>query len=138
MKVRHAVALACAALVATGCAADRREVAYTDYFQAKAQDAIKREWVPEWLPETTTDIREVHAGDTGRALLRATWPTDADLPTDCVPVDVPPPPSFGADWFPEDAVQLGQVHVCDDEGYVVIADGVLYRWTTGHERTEEV
>lgn len=137
MRDRHLLALVCAALLATGCAAETREVVYTDYFQAKAQDAIKREWVPEWLPEQTTDIREVHAGDSGRALLRAAWPAGAELPADCVPVDVPPPPPFAADWFPQDVLQRGDVHVCEDDSYVVVDDDALYRWTTGRAQTEE-
>lgn len=117
------------AVALTGCAVERHEVTYDDYFDAKAQDAIKREWVPEWLPEQTTRIREVHQGQTGNALLRATWPSDAELPADCTIVEDAPPPPLQASWFPEDVPTRGGIHQCDDDSYVVLADGVLYRWT---------
>lgn len=119
------------AVASTACAVDRHEVHYDGYFDAKAQDAIKREWVPEWLPEDSTDIREAHAGDSGNTVLRAAWPQGAELPDHCAEVDVPPTPRLEADWFPEDVVGLGAVAVCEDDGYVVVADDVLYRWTVG-------
>jgi hypothetical protein len=136
-RTRHLLVACVAALATAGCAVDRHEVAYTDYFDAKAQDAIKREWVPEWLPEVVTDIREVHAGDTRKTLLRAQLPQGASLPDECAPVDVPPTPSLDAAWFPADVIQLGEVSVCDDDSYVVVADGVLYRWTVGPQRPDD-
>ena len=136
-RIPHVALAAAAVLAATACAVDRHEVAYDGYFDAKAQDAIKREWVPEWLPEGATDIREVHAGDSRKALLRATWPQDASLPAECAPVDVPPTPALDAEWFPADVTSLGDVSVCDDDSYVVVADGVLYRWTVGPKRTDD-
>lgn len=132
----HLTMVAVIAVAGTACAVDRHEVAYADYFEAKAQGAIKREWVPEWLPEGVSDIRELHAGDTGKALLRASWPQGEELPVHCARVDVPPSPPLQVEWFPDDVTTLGQVSVCEDDGYVVISEGVLYRWTVGPRRAD--
>jgi len=91
--VRRLVALALVtALGLTGCARDQYTTTYADTITARQQGAVERGWIPDWLPEDATNLREIHRPRTGAAVVRATLPGGL-LPDACFTVeDVAPPP----------------------------------------------
>jgi hypothetical protein len=52
------------AQVLAGACTDRRESAFADLKEARASGAVDRGWVPGQLPESATDLRELHDTDT--------------------------------------------------------------------------
>ncbi len=114
-----------------GCSVDTYEVSYASVFEARAHEADTRGWLPEWLPEGATDIRQRHDGRESDTILRATLPPDASLDAFCTPgASSPPAVPLAADWFtpagtPSDAL------ACDDRWYAVIDGSGLFMWRSG-------
>lgn len=93
------VVMAVLAVAVVGCARDRYESSYADLVQARQRDAIDRGWIPEFLPESTTDLREVHDPRTRQHVVRGTL-TEGELPGDCDEVEVVGSPPLDASWLP--------------------------------------
>lgn len=87
------------ALAVTGCARERYASSYDDMIQAEQRDAVERGWIPEFLPESTTDLREVHDPRTRQHVVRGTL-TEGQLPDACDEVEVVGTPPLDADWLP--------------------------------------
>ena len=64
MRVTFLFAFACLALVRC----DSRESSYATYEAAVHDGAIKRGWLPGWLPRTASNIHEWHDQDTNETL----------------------------------------------------------------------
>jgi hypothetical protein len=126
------VLLAAAALVA-GCRGTY-EVAYDDFVEARQHDAVDRGWVPEWLPESTTAIREVHDADTGERVLTATLAEPAAFDEACPDAALDPPPIPYPRWLEARPDPAG-ARDCGDDG-VAVLDGdrlILWRGVEPHE-----
>lgn len=117
------VALCLLALVA--CQRDRYETSYDDFVTARQQDAVDRGWIPEFLPEEATDLREVHTPDD--ALVVATLPGGI-LPDVCRNVEEVDMPALDAPWAPPP--EMGRAVRCG--GWEGRLDGTtLLLWSDG-------
>jgi hypothetical protein len=112
-----------------GCAQEFHDAAWDDLVTARQQDAIDRGWVPEWLPESATDLVERNHPASGEVVVRATLPDDQWLDA-CTPTDTPPArPTLSPDWWQPGTD--GVPHTCDD-GWSALRDGdLLWTWTLG-------
>jgi hypothetical protein len=85
---------------------ERQENSYSSFAEAQSSGAITRGWVPEWLPPTSKDIREVHDIDTNRLMVSFVFPKKSAvaLPVNCKRIDpsTPPAPPFTKTWWPSD------------------------------------
>ena len=93
------VATTVLALAVAGCARDRYESSYGDFVQARQRDAVERGWIPDFLPESTEDLREVHDPRSRQHVVRGTL-TAGELPDACEEVEVVGTPPLDASWLP--------------------------------------
>ena len=93
------VVTALLALALAGCARDRYQSSYDDMIQAKKRDAVDRGWIPEFLPESTTKLREIHDPRTRQHVVMGTL-TEGQPPDACDEVEVVGTPPLDADWLP--------------------------------------
>lgn len=104
-------ALVVAALLAValaGCARDRYQSSYDDVVQAKRRDAVERGWIPEFLPEGVTDLREVHDPRSRQHVVMGRLPDGVELPEqECEQVEIIGTPPLDADWLPTAAGSVG-------------------------------
>lgn len=111
----------------SACARERPESFYGSLPEARRSGAIERGWVPAWLPETATEIREVHDIDTNESLLAFAMPPQQQwmlsawtFPGDCrrVAYSSTVQPGFSRGWWP-DSVQLERsydIFRCEQDG----------------------
>src|SRR5215831_1227566 len=105
MCLRPFVAAAILVVTCTACA-EQQEASYADVAAAERAGAIQRGWVPDWLPRSAHDLREVHNLDTNQSMLTFRYdPSDQlSVPNHCSQVrpsevrDVP----FSVSWWPRD------------------------------------
>jgi hypothetical protein len=62
-SVTWLVLLICGLALYSGCS-ERFESSYADKAAAVEDGAVRRGWIPPWVPESATAIREVHDLDT--------------------------------------------------------------------------
>ena len=113
---------------------------YPSFAAAIDAGAVSRGWVPEWLPQNTGKIFEVHNLDTNHFMVHFlfTQHTNPSLPTSCKSVapTTPPPPPFSRKWWPADVPASGYAthrHAyfqCESE-YVAVSPalGEGYVWS---------
>lgn len=92
----------------TACAWETLDSSYGTAKAAVDAGMIEKGWIPAWVPQDATDLREVHNVDSNVSELSFAKPTTRPvrLPTDCRQVahaDVFPP-WIGRDWWPDDDV----------------------------------
>jgi hypothetical protein len=94
-------------LTLSGCWLERREVSYTNMQEALEHGAVDRGWIPDWIPLSATNIREIHDLDTNESMMAFELPRQAkwQLPSDCKPVPYGEigPPRFDRSWWPSNA-----------------------------------
>jgi hypothetical protein len=141
----------CLACVLIACHSDRRESSYPSLADAKKDRAIDRGWIPDFLPESSRAIHEVH--DISPS---TTWCAFEFLPSDSQglrkslgSVDASPPsvrrvPNPGKWWWPavlRGDLDLVKIHGAGFELYVVVTpdtpsttEVLLFAvdWTKGH------
>jgi hypothetical protein len=97
------------------------EESYPDVQAVRADGAIDRGWVPDWIPEGARNIREIHKIDTSESILSFEISPDArwTLPSKCQPVAYPKitAPRLDRDWWPADSdlQHSFQLHRCPGE-----------------------
>lgn len=77
MGLTPAVFCFACALALIACHGDRRESTYSSFADAKKDGAIDRGWIPDFLPETSRSIHELHDMSPS-----TTWCAFEFLPTD--------------------------------------------------------
>ena len=105
MKAASATLVAAVLLLAS-CGWLGGEAAYESFAAAEKAGAVKRGFVPEWLPKSSSNLKEKHERDGSASILRFTfdvtekWP----LPSACKQVEgsKAPPPRLKAAWWPND------------------------------------
>lgn len=117
---------AAVALVVGGCAQQYHEASWSDLVTARQQDAIERGWLPAFLPEDATDIRQRNEPSSGVRIAVATLPATVDLP-ECAGTS-PDPVPLRADWFPSEP---GDPMACADGWTAARAGDVVALWHTG-------
>lgn len=69
------------AFLLSGCLlSDTLDATYDDVAEARAAQAIEKGWIPEWVPEHATALREVHNLDTSVSALAFDLPADTRVP----------------------------------------------------------
>ena len=102
------VVTALLALVVAGCARERYASSYDDVIQARQRDAVERGWIPEFLPEGTTDLHEVHDPRARQHVVMGRLPGPDALPDEaCAPAEVVGSPPLDAPWLPTAAGSVG-------------------------------
>ncbi len=56
------------AVTCTGCGG-QQEASYADLIAAERAGAIRQGWIPDWVPKSARDLREVHNIDTNQSML---------------------------------------------------------------------
>ncbi|TQM16867.1 hypothetical protein FB548_0235 [Pseudoxanthomonas sp. 3HH-4] len=103
-RSQQAVLLLLTTISVTGCLDTTLDAKYPTTAAAIADGAITRGWVPEWIPVTATNLREVHNLDTNVSALTFDLPNGSrlQLPGDCKPITFPGlvPSHFNRSWWP--------------------------------------
>ena len=100
MAITALVALTCS------CTNDVLDATYATRAEAVSAGAIKRGWIPSWIPPEASSLNEVHNVDTNESVLafrlpaNFTWSPPA---SSCRPVNAGQfyEPSFSREWIPE-------------------------------------
>ena len=138
--MRERAILACLVSVLGGCA-DIVEEHYSNYESANASGAMKRGWVPSWLPASAHNLNEAHSIDTNQSLLHfefesAEW---EGIQHECVSIahSAVRKPGIEAQWWPR-ALPQGAfsanrlVYYSCDNGAAFLAvnsgEGHAYYW----------
>lgn len=126
-------------LVACG---EVQESAYATLAEAKADGAMQRGWIPEWVPDSAVDIREIHDLDINHSALSLRFTPNApwNVPKDCekiIPSSAGKPTmrlsSWPRDVPPTPVVTPRHAYFKCVEGFVAIntTQGELFLWTHG-------
>ena len=97
------VASLVALVLLLGCTDETLDASYPAASDALADGAVKRGWIPAWIPSTATDIHEVHNLDSNQSALSFTLPQAAwRPPASCRRADGGelPGPAFDRPWLP--------------------------------------
>ena len=91
--------------IASSCTNDVLDTSYATRAEAVADDAVKRGWVPVWVPSEATELREVHKVDTSESALFFNLPAGLHWrpPTPCRTADGGEfsEPAFSRSWLPD-------------------------------------
>jgi hypothetical protein len=84
----------------------RPEASYADFAEAEKAGAMRRGWVPAWIPRSARTIRETHDLDTKQTMLSFRYAPGEMLavPDSCIPVgstELRGTP-FSPSWWPRD------------------------------------
>lgn len=125
------------AMAATGCARDRYATSYPDQVAAERRDAVDRGWIPAFLPEDTTDLREVHDPTAGTHVMVATL-AGGVIPDACSAAsgNIEPPP-LDAAWLADDASQVGTAVRCENGWVGTVEDATITLWAVAPTIPEE-
>jgi len=102
-RISHLVVCIAAAAIASSCTNDVLDASYATHAEAVAAGAVKRGWVPAWVPPEATDLREVHKVDTNESALSFALPSGLHWtpPAPCRPADAGEfsEPAFRRSWL---------------------------------------
>ena len=73
------------ALFATAGCSDRYEASFSTYADAKSRGALERGWLPEFLPDSATEIREEHDIDSNELWVTFNFGEEFQAPASCSP-----------------------------------------------------
>ena len=94
-----------AAAVTCSCTNDVLDSSYTNHAQAVADGAIERGWIPDWVPQQSMQLHEVHDVDTNQSALVFSLPNNFSWtpPEICRRADGGEftEPAFDRDWLPD-------------------------------------
>nr|KAJ9617622.1 hypothetical protein H2204_013576 [Knufia peltigerae] len=95
-------------LILTSCDLDLvMDSSYATKQEAVDAEMIAKGWIPAWVPEEATDLREVHDLDANVSALAFSRPRSKQLllPSGCRPVDhsAVQPALFNRSWWPSEA-----------------------------------
>ena len=115
--ILRVVFLIFAAALASGCTNDVLDASYQTTSAAVAAGAVKRGWIPAWVPAGATDLREVHDLDTNQSALSFTSPQAAwRPPASCRPASGGEfsEPAFRRSWIPssQDLAAMYEFYSC--------------------------
>lgn len=104
---------------------------YENMDAVRADGAIGRGWIPDWLPQNAIDIHEFHDLDTNIRAISFTvdqledWP----WPIECIPVEAASPPRIKTKLFPRAPHRLDDIQDCAELFAVRDPDGVIHMWS---------
>ena len=115
-------------LFAAGCS-ETFENHYSDWQEAQKDGAVERGWLPDWLPRTAADIREIHNLDTNASAFSLSIPTNWSPPevAGCVPISQAAAPSIRLRDFPSNIEQHPGLLNCGDL-FVLVTERAVFAW----------
>ena len=103
-RISHFMIFITAAAIASSCTNDVLDASYATRAEAIDAGAIKRGWIPTWIPAEATEFREVHKVDTSESALSFNLPAGLHWipPAPCRSADARElsEPSFSRRWLP--------------------------------------
>ena len=116
-------------LVALACKEDF-ESRYATFSDVQRAGVGSRTWLPRWLPENATDIRERHNIDSNATLVAFTVPAISHIQLGACRPGRAPRHRGSAAWWPNDTeLNTLEHYVCDER--VSYADGRIEVWRGG-------
>ncbi|GAB3317215.1 hypothetical protein GCM10027564_27990 [Luteimonas notoginsengisoli] len=104
-RVSRLVVGVVAAAIASSCTNDVLDSSYATRAEAIAAGAVKRGWIPAWVPAEATELLEVHKVDTSESALLFSLPSGLHWkpPAPCRPADAGEfsEPAFSRSWLPD-------------------------------------
>ena len=73
-RISRLVIFTAAVVIVSSCTNDVLDASYATHAEAVAAGAIKRGWIPSWVPPEATELREVHKADTSESALLFSLP----------------------------------------------------------------
>ena len=116
----------------TACFNDlRMHSTYENMDEVKADDAIGRGWIPDWLPENAIDIHEHHDLDTNIRAISFTvnQPEEWPWPVECIPVESAVRPRIKTKLFPRAPHRFDEIQGCAEVFAVRDPQGVIHMWS---------
>lgn len=117
----------------TACFNDLRLYStYENMNEVKADGAIDRGWIPDWLPENAIGIHEHHDLDTSIRAISFTvdqleeWP----WPIECMPIETAERPRIKTKLFPRAPHRFDEIQDCAEVFAVRDPQGVIHMWST--------
>ena len=100
-----------AAALNAACSSSEQETAYKSMSAAQSAGAVHSGWIPAWLPLHAYNLKERHASDMSRSIMRFSFPAEEKWapPSDCSPVPLSQvaAPEVAAAWWPHNVVIQG-------------------------------
>ena len=126
-------------LAAGGCAwIEGTSSRFSDRQEAEAAEMFAKGWLPQWLPQSSENLREKHVHDTSASILRFEYDTAKDAPPfggACEPTERKrvESPRVDAWWWPDAPTLRSMPHLYDcrdDSGYLAVPaeGGIAYFW----------
>lgn len=122
-----------------GCG-EYEETAYANLAAAKADGAVDRGWIPDWIPQTAVQIQEAHDLDSNHSALALRFsPKESwNPPPTCKQIsraDLPKPPTRPS-WWPTDVPPSPFVthrhvyYACEEKSFVAVSQsqGEFFHW----------
>lgn len=102
----HVVLLVVGVSVACADYGQRPEASYADFAEAEKAGAMRRGWVPAWIPRSARNLRETHDVETRQSMLSFRYAPGEKLavPDGCIPAkgaEIRGTP-FSVSWWPRD------------------------------------
>jgi hypothetical protein len=101
-----ASAILVAVALLSGCWWEQKEESYASFAAAEDAGAMKRGWIPEWLPRNSSDLKEKHDLDTNSSILRFSFVAAGKWTPSIACKQIPSAqtrsPSVKASWWPSD------------------------------------
>lgn len=93
-------------LAVAGCFWENTDTSYDTAKEAISSGVLVKGWIPEWLPQDATDLREVHNIDSNAGELSFVVPNSesVQIPTDCRSVEYTDtvPAYIRRNWWPSE------------------------------------
>lgn len=134
------IALPLCFLVLLAACGEYKEVSYSDFAAAKADGAMARGWIPEWIPRSAVQIQEAHDLDSNRSALalrfseKEVWalpPTCKQISQADAPNSPVQPPGWPDDMPASSAVTHRHVYyACEENSFVAVSQsqGEFFHW----------
>jgi hypothetical protein len=110
---------------------------YPDFDAAQRDNALRRGWLPSWLPKSATDIKSRQDIDRNDYSFAFAMPANEalDLPENCTAVVNPPAPTTRLPNFPKDIESYQNIMQCPELNqngprYVVKYGTIIFGWST--------
>ena len=118
-----------AAIACVGCS-ERPYNQYQTIKEAQENDALRKGWLPEWMPDNAINIHEVHDIDTNIHALSFEINSNNELswPSECEEIGRADSPILKTRLFPEKVHELPNLKLCDNLFAVIDEFGVVHAW----------
>ena len=116
----------------TACFNDLRMYStYESMEEVKADGAISRGWIPDWLPENAIEIHEHHDLDTNIRAISFTvdQPEEWPWPSECIPVETAVRTRIKTKLFPRAPHRFDEIQDCAEVFAVRDRQGVIHMWS---------